>query len=129
MYRPLGSMLLYAHLRRALQMAEEWKLIRKAPKIKLLPGERQREFVIKEALLTKMLAHDDCTDLLQVLLPFLIDTGLRISEAVALNVDAHWPGAEAGRVHWLGLCGEGENEIREAIRAFDRTGTRHFGED
>jgi integrase len=72
-------------LRRALRMAEEWKLIRKAPKIKLLPGERQREFVIKEELLTKMLAHDDCTQFLRDALPFLIDTGLRISEACALT--------------------------------------------
>jgi integrase len=72
-------------LRRALRMAEEWKLIRKAPKIKLLPGEHQREFVIKEELLTKMLAHEDCTPFLRDALPFLIDTGLRISEACALT--------------------------------------------
>jgi integrase len=72
-------------LRRALRMAEDWKLIRKAPKIKLLPGERQREFVIKEELLTKMLAHEDCTSFLRNALPFLIDTGLRISEACALT--------------------------------------------
>jgi integrase len=72
-------------LRRALRMAEDWKLIRKAPKIKLLPGERQREFVIKEELLTKMLAHEDCTPFLRDALPFLIDTGLRISEACALT--------------------------------------------
>jgi integrase len=72
-------------LRRALRMAEEWKLIKKAPRIKLLPGERQREFVIKEELLTKMLAHEDCTAFLRNALPFLIDTGLRISEACALQ--------------------------------------------
>ena len=72
-------------LRRALKMAEEWKLIRKCPKIKLLPGERPREFVIKEETLTKMLAHEDCSDLLKLLLPFLVDTGLRISEALALK--------------------------------------------
>ena len=72
-------------LRRALRMAAEWNLIRKAPKIKLLPGERQREFVIKEELLTKMLAHEDCTSFLRNALPFLIDTGLRIGEACALK--------------------------------------------
>jgi integrase len=72
-------------LRRALRMAAEWNLIRKAPKIKLLPGEHQREFVIKEELLTKMLAHEDCTLFLRDALPFLIDTGLRISEACALQ--------------------------------------------
>ena len=72
-------------LRRALRMAAEWNLIRKAPKIKLLPGERQREFVIKEELLTEMLAHEDCTPFLRDALPFLIDTGLRIGEACALK--------------------------------------------
>jgi integrase len=72
-------------LRRALRVAAEWNLIRKAPKIKLLPGERQREFVIKEELLTEMLAHEDCTPFLRDALPFLIDTGLRISEACALQ--------------------------------------------
>ena len=72
-------------LRRALRMAEEWKLIRKCPKIRLLPGERQREFVIKEELLIQMLAHEDCTELLRDLLPLLIDTGLRISEALSLK--------------------------------------------
>ncbi|HEV2395796.1 MAG TPA: tyrosine-type recombinase/integrase [Candidatus Sulfotelmatobacter sp.] len=72
-------------LRRALRMAEDWKLIRKAPKIKMLPGERQREFVIKEELLKDMLAHEDCTPFLRDALPFLIDTGLRISEACALR--------------------------------------------
>lgn len=72
-------------LRRALKMAEEWKLIRKCPKIKMLPGERQREFVITEELLAKMLVHEDCTEHLRVLLPFLVDVGLRISEALALR--------------------------------------------
>jgi integrase len=72
-------------LRRALRMAEEWKLIKKVPKIKMLPGERQREFVISETLLEKMLKHEDCTDMLLVLLPFLIDVGLRISEATGLT--------------------------------------------
>ena len=74
-------------LRRALRMAEEWKYIDRAPKIKLLPGERQREFVVKEELLRKMLAHEKCSDFLKVFLPFLIDTGLRISEALALTWD------------------------------------------
>jgi integrase len=74
-------------LRRALHLAEEWKIIQKAPKIKLLPNEHQREFVIKDDLLKKMLEHKDCTDFLKKLIPFLIDTGLRISEALALTWD------------------------------------------
>lgn len=72
-------------LRRGLRMAEEWKMIPKAPKIKLLPGEHQRDYVITDAVLTKLLAHVKCTPLLRDLVPFLIDTGLRISEALALT--------------------------------------------
>lgn len=90
-------------LRRALRLAAEWKIIHRAPKVKLLPGERQREFIISETLLAKMLAHKKCTPLLRVLLPFLVDTGLRLSEALALT----WrtvslepkPGAERGWVY------------------------------
>ncbi|MFY9560154.1 MAG: tyrosine-type recombinase/integrase [Terriglobales bacterium] len=70
-----------------LRLAEEWKIIRKAPKVKLLTGENVREFVITDAVLKKMLAHKDCTPLLRDMLPFLIDTGLRISEALALTWD------------------------------------------
>ena len=72
-------------LRRALRLALEWKLIDKVPKIKLLTTEHSREFVINEELLKKMLAHEDSTELLEKLLPFLIDTGLRISESLALR--------------------------------------------
>jgi integrase len=68
-----------------LHLAEEWKLIQKVPKIRLLPNEHQREFVISDDLLKKMLAHEYCTELLKKLIPFLIDTGLRISEALALT--------------------------------------------
>jgi integrase len=72
-------------LRIALNLAEEWKLILRAPKIRLLTGEHSRDFVISEELLTQMLEHELCTDLLRKLLPFLLDTGLRISEALALK--------------------------------------------
>ena len=74
-------------LRRALRLAEEWKLINRAPRFSLLPNEHSREFVISEELLEQMLAHDHCTPLLKNMLPFLIDTGLRVSEALALRWD------------------------------------------
>ena len=70
-------------LRRALRLAAEWKLIYAAPKIKMLPGERQREFIISEELLGRMLPL--CSPLMSRLLPFLIDTGLRITEALSLT--------------------------------------------
>ena len=70
-------------LRRALHLAEEWKLIRRCPKIKPLPGSRMREF--SEEMLSKITAKG--TALLVRILPFLIDTGLRIGEACNLTWD------------------------------------------
>jgi integrase len=75
-------------LRRALRLANEWNLIKKVPKITLLPHEHQRDFTIDEKLLGNMLAHEKCTESLRTLLPFLIDTGLRMGEALALEWSA-----------------------------------------
>jgi integrase len=75
-------------LRRALRLAHEWNLIKRVPKVTLLPNEHQREFTIDESLLAKMLAHEKCSESLEVLLPFLVDTGLRIGEALALEWSA-----------------------------------------
>jgi site-specific recombinase XerD len=49
----------------------------------LLTGERSREFIISEELLATMVSK--ATPVMRQLLPFLIDTGLRISEAVDLT--------------------------------------------
>jgi len=75
-------------LRRVLYVAKEWKLIREVPTIKLLPGEHQREAVIDDTTLDRMVdwirtAYP--TTVMQYLLPFLVDTGLRISEACGLK--------------------------------------------
>src|SRR5579872_6477127 len=62
-------------LRRALHQAEEWKLIRRAPKIKLLRGENSREYVVSEDTLKLMIdwiAKAYPTSLMQHLLPFLV---------------------------------------------------------
>jgi len=72
-------------LRRAVHLAYEWKYISRIPKIRLLTGERSREFVITEEMLTQMVQHEECKVVLHSLLPFLIDTGLRISEACDLT--------------------------------------------
>lgn len=75
-------------LRRALILARDWKLIRDVPRIKLLPGEHERDAVIDDASLDKMtkyIATAYPSSLMQHLLPFLVDTGLRISEACGLQ--------------------------------------------
>ena len=74
-------------LRRALRLAQEWRLIRTVPKIRLVKGEHAREFIIDEKLLAKMLAHEKCTPMLSDLVPFLIDSGLRLNEAMSLKWD------------------------------------------
>ena len=75
-------------LRRALHVAKEWKLIRDAPTISLLPGENEREAVIEEPILKQMIqwiATAYPRSIGHYLLPFLVDTGLRITEACMLQ--------------------------------------------
>jgi len=92
-------------LRHALHLAVEWHLIQKVPKIRLLPGERQREFVVTEELLAQFIAH--ARPPLARLIVFLIDTGLRISEAcdlewssVSLEPGNAWVRIERGKTKY-----------------------------
>lgn len=74
-------------LRRVLHIACEWKLIRHVPKIKLLPGENQRDFVLDDDLVNRMVKYARAeypASRFHLMLPFLVDTGLRISEACNL---------------------------------------------
>jgi integrase len=75
-------------LRRVLHIARDWKLIRDVPRIKMLPGEHERDYVLSESEVTKMTAYIAKaypTSLMRHMLPFLVDTGLRISEACGLH--------------------------------------------
>lgn len=72
-----------ATLRRLLRMAHEWKVIDRVPRIRLLPGERHREFV---------LSHEQEREYLEAtpqplcdVAALLLDTGLRVGEAIALE--------------------------------------------
>jgi len=72
-----------AVLRRALRLAHEWKLIQRIPRIRLLRGERVREFILSPEQEATYLAA--CPDLLRDVATLLIDTGLRLSEALTLE--------------------------------------------
>jgi integrase len=76
-------------LRRVLHVAFEWKLIRAVPKVRLLPNENRREYVLTKDDVSKMVKHIRAEyrdgNVMEHLLPFLVDTGLRISEATALT--------------------------------------------
>lgn len=74
-----------ATLRRILRLAYEWKEINRVPRIRLLGGERNREFVLSRKQETLYLAS--CPQPLQDIALLMLETGLRIGEALHLE----WP--------------------------------------
>ena len=72
-----------ATLRRMLRLAYEWKILDRLPRIRLLAGERSREFVLSFEQETKYLAKAEQP--LQDVAALLLDTGLRVGEALQLQ--------------------------------------------
>lgn len=64
-------------------LAEEWKLIVKAPRVRLLKGERQRTFVLSHEQEAEYL--EACPPLLRDVASVMLDTGLRIGELLNLR--------------------------------------------
>jgi len=65
-----------ATLRKLLRVAHEWKEIQRIPRIRLLRGERNRDFVLSRQQETIYLAA--CPDPLADIAMILLDTGLRL---------------------------------------------------
>jgi integrase len=74
-----------ATLRRMLRLGHEWKEIQRVPRIRLLRGERNREFVLSPTQEATYLAL--CPQPLADIARLLLDTGLRLGEALSLE----WP--------------------------------------
>jgi integrase len=72
-----------ATLRRLLRLAQEWKVIVRVPRIRLLPGERIRELVLSRELEPKYLKS--APQPLRDVATLIVDAGLRVGEAVALR--------------------------------------------
>lgn len=73
-------------LHRALEMAKKWNLVKTIPQTNTLRGENQRDFVISEtdeAAIIRNVEHKT----VRVMIPFMIDTGLRVTEACNLKWD------------------------------------------
>jgi integrase len=70
-------------LRRALRSAQRWKVIDRLPDIRLLAGERQREFGLSREQEDGYLAA--CPQPLRDSAMLMLDTGLRVGEALALE--------------------------------------------
>ena len=71
-----------ATLRRLLRLAHEWKVIQRVPRVHLLKGERQREFVLNPA--QERLYFEMASQPLGDVALLLLDTGLRLGEALSL---------------------------------------------
>jgi integrase len=83
-------------IRRTLYLAEEWKLIDRAPKVRMQNGERRREFVLTGAQREEFLAGlpEPCKTVAR----FLLETGLRVGECCALTWDRVFLDGDTGYV-------------------------------
>ena len=72
-----------ATLRRLLRLAQEWRVLDRVPKVHLLPGERNRDFILTHAQEAAYL--DSAPQPLKDVAVLILDTGLRVGEALALR--------------------------------------------
>jgi integrase len=72
-----------ATLRRALRLAARWRVIPRTPHFELLRGERTREFVLNRQ--AEALYLGACPEPLCSIATLVMDTGLRVGEALSLK--------------------------------------------
>lgn len=110
-----------ATLRKALRLAYEWKVLNRVPRIRMLPGERVGEFVLsreQERLYLEMAPQP-----LRDLAVLILDTGLRLGEALALQwADIHLESV-ANAPH--GFIRVRDGKTRNAKRSVPLTGRIH----
>ncbi len=89
-----------ATLRRLLRLAYEWKLIDRVPRIRLLSGERSREFVLTHN--QERLYLETASQPLHDVALLILDTGLRVGEALALEWrDVHFESVAGPKCGYL----------------------------
>jgi len=89
-----------ATLRRLLRMAHEWKVIQRVPRIRLLRGERSRQFVFTHEQESIYLAA--LPPLLRDVAEVLIDTGLRLGEGLSMDwAQIHLEAAHGAKFGYL----------------------------
>jgi integrase len=101
-----------ATLRRLLRLACEWRVINRVPRIQMLPGERNREFVLGHEQEHQYL--DLAPQPLKDVALLVLDTGLRVGEVVALKwSDVHVEPINGARFGYLNVrSGKSKNARR-----------------
>jgi integrase len=110
-----------ATLRRALRLAHEWKVIDRLPKIRLLQGERAREFVLsrEQEVIYLKAAPQPLKDLALLML----DTALRDGEALALKwPDIHLKPAPTAKFGYLQVQKGKSPKARRTVSLTPRVG-------
>ena len=98
-----------ATLRRLLRLAQEWKVLDRVPRIRLLRGEHQREFVLSHRLEPEYL--DAAPQPLRDVALLILESGIRPGEAANLQVVRRV--LAAGRAREARLYRNPQGEIRE----------------
>jgi integrase len=109
-----------ATLRRALRLAQEWKVIDRVPRIRLLSGEQGRDFVLTYEQEKLYLAT--APPILHDLAVLMLDTGLRIGEAINLEwPDMHREPAAGAKLGYLRVrAGHSKNSKARNIPLTER---------
>jgi integrase len=110
-----------ATLRRLLRVAYEWKLLDRVPRIRLLPGERTRDFVLNHE--QEQFYLSAAPPLLHDAALLMLDTGLRLGELCALEWnDVHLEPANGARYGYLHVRGGKSQNAKRNIGLTVRAG-------
>jgi integrase len=108
-----------ATLRRMLRLAHEWREIQRVPRIRLLTGERVRDFVLSRKQEEIYLAA--CPQPLNDIAVLMLETGLRIGEALHLEwVDITLTPVNGARFGFLRVREGKSKNARRVIPLTDR---------
>lgn len=107
-----------ATLRKLLRMSQEWKVIDRVPRIRLLPGERNRSFVLNFE--QERLYLEFAPEPLHDIAVLLLDTGMRVGEALCLRwTDVHLDPAPKAKYGYIRIW---EGKSKYAKRNLSLTG-------